>query len=138
MIEGSARARLGRAVNTRTVMAGQKLNLQVGDEVDFYRAPSAKDSPGWSGPGEVIDVSRVTGGVVSIRWQTKVLEVQLPYLRRHLHFWSICEPPQEDTGGGRTTEVSVPNYFHPRQCLDAHQNSCFATHHWMCHTDRPH
>ena len=92
MIEGSARARLGRAVNTRTTMAGQQLNLQVGEEVDFYRAPSAKDSPGWSGPAEVIDVSRVSRGIVSVKWQSKIMEVQLPHIRRHLHFWAICEP----------------------------------------------
>ena len=41
MIEGSARARLGRAMNTRTTMAGQKLNLQVGEEVDFFKDPSS-------------------------------------------------------------------------------------------------
>ena len=44
MIEGSARARLGRAVNTRTTMAAQMLQLQLGDEVDFFRGPLNKDT----------------------------------------------------------------------------------------------
>ena len=67
MIEGSARARFGRAVNMWTTVAGQQSNLQVGEEVDFYRAPSAKDAPGWSGPAEVIDVSRVIRGIASVK-----------------------------------------------------------------------
>ena len=47
MIEASARARLGRAMNTRTTMAGQRLNLHVGEEVDVYRKPDTKDVSGW-------------------------------------------------------------------------------------------
>ena len=83
MIEGSARARLGRATNTRTTMAGQKLNLQVGEEVDFYREPSTKDAAGWSGPAQVIDITKVTRGIVTVRWQTKVMEIQ------HTDFFTI-------------------------------------------------
>ena len=37
MIEGSATARLGRAMNTRTTMAAQHLQLQIGDEVLLAR-----------------------------------------------------------------------------------------------------
>ena len=37
MIEGSARARLGRALNTRTTMSAQALALHIGDEVGFFR-----------------------------------------------------------------------------------------------------
>ena len=61
-------------MNTRTTMAGQKLNLQVGDEVDFFRTPASKDATGWHGPAEVIDVSRVPKGIVSVKWQTKVTD----------------------------------------------------------------
>ena len=46
MTEASARARLGRALNTRSTPAAQKMNLQVGDDVDFYKSPIAKDIPG--------------------------------------------------------------------------------------------
>ena len=49
MIEGSARARLGRAVNTRTAMSAQQMNVQIGDEVDIFRAPNNKDTLGWEG-----------------------------------------------------------------------------------------
>ena len=84
MVEGSARARLGRALNTRTTMPAQKLNLQVGEEVDFYRSPASKDASGWFGPAEVTDVSRATRGVVSAKWQNRSLEIQIPNVRRHL------------------------------------------------------
>ena len=70
MVEGSARARLGRALNTRSTLSAQKLNLQVGDEVDVYRAPTNKDTSGWEGPAEVIDTSRASRGVVSVRQLT--------------------------------------------------------------------
>ena len=49
MIEGSARARFGRAINTRTTMAAQKLQLRPGDEVGFFREPHDKDTSGWIG-----------------------------------------------------------------------------------------
>ena len=106
MIEGSAKARLGRALNTRTTMAGQKLNLQVGEEVDFYREPSQKDAPGWTGPAETIDVSRVTRGIVTVKWQNRVMEIQLRYLRRHPHFFSMLVSMEEDRGSGNAEAVS--------------------------------
>ena len=57
MTEASAKARLGRALNTKSTPAAQKMNLKIGDEVDFYREQSNKDTPGWFGPAQVIDVS---------------------------------------------------------------------------------
>ena len=108
MIEGSARARLGRAMNTRTTMAGQKLNLQVGEEVDFYRKPSTKDTAGWSGPAEVIDVSRITRGIVSVKWQSHVMEVELPNLRRHIHFFSLLVGMEEARCSGSGDTEATP------------------------------
>jgi hypothetical protein len=77
MVEGSARARLGRAMNTRTTLPAQRLNLQVGEEVDFYKELASKDVSGWYGPATVIDVSRITRGIFpsSIRkgsWKCKL------------------------------------------------------------------
>ena len=85
MTEASARARLGRALNTKSTPAAQKMNLQVGDEVDFYKAPIAKGIPGWHGPATVIDTSGITRGVISLKWNSKVMEVQTQRVRRHLH-----------------------------------------------------
>ena len=83
-IEGSASARLGRALNTRTTMAAQSLNLQVGEEVDFYQDQANKDTPGWFGPATVIDASR--SDVITVRYNNKPREVELRKVRRHLHF----------------------------------------------------
>ena len=47
MVEGSARARLGKAINTGTTLSAQRPNLQVGEEVDIFRAPNNKDASGW-------------------------------------------------------------------------------------------
>ena len=58
IIEASARARIGRALNTRTTIPGERYQYKVGDEVDFYRQPSTKDAPGWSGPATLTDVSQ--------------------------------------------------------------------------------
>merc|ERR1712026_524797 len=73
MVEGSARARLGRAMNTRSTLASQHLNLQVGDEVDYFREPHQKDISGWYGPAEVVDVSRQSRGIMAVRFRSKVL-----------------------------------------------------------------
>jgi hypothetical protein len=73
--EGLPRARLGCATNTRTTMASQHLNLHVGEEVGFFRSPATKDAFGRFGPAEVIDVSRTTRGIISIRSQSCGMEV---------------------------------------------------------------
>ncbi len=67
MIEGSARARFGRAENTRSTRSAENLNLPIGEEVDFYRPPSKKDVSGWSGPAVVVDVSKASRGVITLK-----------------------------------------------------------------------
>ena len=86
MIEGSASARLGRAMNTRTTMAAQHLDLKVGEEVDFNQDQANKDTSGWFGPAEVIDISRQAHGVATVRYNNKPREVELRKLRRHIFF----------------------------------------------------
>ena len=86
IVEGSARARMNRAMNTRTTMPAERLDLKVGEEVDFFRQPDIKDTPGWQGPAIVADISRATRGVVTVRYQNRALEVQLANIRRHLNY----------------------------------------------------
>ncbi len=71
IVEGSARARLSRATNTRTTASSSTLNLQVGEEIDFFRQPGTKDTSGWYGPATVVDVSKAARGVITLRFQIK-------------------------------------------------------------------
>ena len=93
LFRSSARARLGRAVNTRSTVSAESLGLEVGEEVDFYRTPGSKDASGWYGPATVIDVSRATRNIITIKYQNQVTEVQLQNIRRHLHFWAFLAAP---------------------------------------------
>eukprot|EP00974_Lingulodinium_polyedra_P057382 5521152-Lingulodinium_polyedra.AAC.1 len=61
MIEGVARSRIKRALDTRT-------------QAHFYRPPASKDVPGWRGPATVTDVSNISHGTVSLRWQSNAIE----------------------------------------------------------------
>ena len=99
MIEGSARARLGRAMNTRTTISAQTLNLKIGEEDDFYREQHQKDTPGWFGPATVIDVSHAARGTYSVRWGNRILEVRLQDIRRHLYYFTfLCVQQDADRG----------------------------------------
>ena len=91
MIHASAVARLGRALNTRTTMPAQRLALDVGEPVDFYREPTNKDTSGWMGPAEVLDVSKVERGVVVVRWNSQQLNVSLNNVRRHMFHFVFLE-----------------------------------------------
>ncbi len=106
MVEGSARARLSRSANTRTIMAAQQLDLKVNDEVDFYRMPTSKDTAGWFGPAIVADVSRATRGIITVRWQSRVMEVQLQDIRRHLHYLALLIS-QQSTGEGPLSKAGA-------------------------------
>ena len=86
MVEGTARARLGRALNTKTLPAAQAENYQVGEEVDFYRPPHNKDIPGWTGPAVITDLTRTDRGVIGIRHQGRNMICKPGDLRRHLSF----------------------------------------------------
>ncbi len=75
MIEGSARARLGRSENARSTRSAEKVNLQIGEEVGFYRPPSKKDVSGGYGPAIVIDTSKASRGVITLKYQNQVTDV---------------------------------------------------------------
>ena len=57
MIEGTARARLGRTRRTKTLAPGEAANYQINEEVDYYRPPTNKDTPGWTGPARIVDLT---------------------------------------------------------------------------------
>ena len=57
------------ADSSRTPLTAEELNLEVGDLVEIYRKPPTKDRPGWIGPANVVDISDMTSGIVTVRWQ---------------------------------------------------------------------
>ena len=56
MVQETAQMRLQRALSSKTRVAGEQLELQKGDLVDFWRKPATKDESGWRGPAWVVDV----------------------------------------------------------------------------------
>lgn len=93
MIEGSASARLGRTINTRTTLPAQRLTLQVGESVDIVRKPNTKDVSGWVGPAEVLEVSRARRGINTVRHLPRQIEVRVQDIRRHMHFLCLLAAP---------------------------------------------
>ena len=55
MVQESAQMRLERALNSKTRLAVEQLELQPGDLVDFWREPATKDESGWRGPARVVE-----------------------------------------------------------------------------------
>ena len=90
MVEGTAQARVKRALSTNTIPAGQIHDYKICDLVDFHRAPSTKDASGWRGPAKIIDNTNITRGTLTVRYQRDMpLEVRLQDVRRHLDYFSF-------------------------------------------------
>ena len=86
MIIGTARARLGRTRRTKTLAPGEAANCQINEEVDYYRPPINKDTPGWTGPARIVDLTQIHRGTVGINHQWRSMTCKLGALRRHLTF----------------------------------------------------
>lgn len=80
MIELTAQQRLNRALKSHTRRPLEALQLQVGDEVDFYRPPATKEESGWRGPATVVEI----GPPVVIKWQDRRLAYRTQDIRRAL------------------------------------------------------
>ena len=91
MVEGSAKARLSRALNTRTTQDGRQLDLKVGDLVDFYRDPPQKDISGWYGPGKVTDISQITRGHLSLSFLGRIWDVAVKHVRHHHVYFAFLQ-----------------------------------------------
>jgi hypothetical protein len=86
LIEGTAKSRILRALQTRTQRPGEALELVVGQEIEFYRPPGSKDASGWKGPATVTDLSQMQHGTIGIRWQGNNMIVRTQDLRSALVF----------------------------------------------------
>ena len=96
IVEATAQQRASLAERTKTRPAGELLELQTGDLVEFYRPPLTKDVSGWRGPATVTDVTSLSDGIMSIRWQGRVLSCrvqdnrnQFSTFSKQLHFFTV-------------------------------------------------
>ena len=95
MIAETALHRAQRALNTRTIPAGEREKYQPGDLVDFYRPPGSKDVSGWTGPAKVIDPFHLQDGTITIKHVHRPIEVRIGDLRRHMSclvYWQLAHP----------------------------------------------
>ena len=89
IVEATAQQRASLAERTKTRPAGELLELQTGDLVEFYRPPLTKDVSGWRGPATITDVTSLSDGIMSIRWQGRVLSCRVQDVRRALVYWTF-------------------------------------------------
>ena len=73
MLEGTAKNRIERAMNTKTLIAGEAHDYKIGELVDFFRTQSTKDVSGWKGPAKIIDNTNISRGTVTVRRETFLL-----------------------------------------------------------------
>ena len=86
VLQETAKTRAQRALNTRSIPAGQREKYQPGDLVDFYRPLGSKDASGWIGPAKVIDPSHLDKGSITVRHVHRPIEIRIGDLRRHMPF----------------------------------------------------
>ena len=88
-----SKKRLERALDSKTRIAEEQLEIQPGDLVDFWRKPATKDESGWRGPATVVEPrtpgSTPQGVASSVRWQGRTLSVRTQDLRRALVYTAL-------------------------------------------------
>lgn len=89
MLKATATDRATRAARSRTRRPLESLELKSGDLVDVYRTIDRKGTSAWRGPCVVVDTTTASRGVISVRWQGKVLLAAAPDVRRHEVFLTL-------------------------------------------------
>ena len=92
MVEGTAAARVQRALRTRTQRAVQE-EFNVGDEVEFHRDPTQKDLPGWNGPAVITDMSDAERGTIKVQFNGREILVTPPDLRKAFTLFTFLSAP---------------------------------------------
>ena len=114
IVDGTARARLGRALTTKTLPVGEREGYTPGEEVDIYRT-GAKDIPGWHGPCTVADVTRIPRGIIGVRDNHHLKDVKVGDVRRHLAFLCFLAT---SVFAGTASHVSGPGWQQARQIAE--------------------
>ena len=97
MLQASAEQKARRAAQTKTRRAGELLELEPGDLVEFYRKASSKDIECWSGPATVVDITSIRDGLISIRWQGRVISCRIQDVRRALTYVTLLSANRHDS-----------------------------------------
>ena len=63
MIQATADSKARIADSSKTRRSGELLELKLGDLVEFYRKPMNKDTTGWHGPAEVVNLTSLQDGL---------------------------------------------------------------------------
>ncbi|MCP4944206.1 MAG: hypothetical protein GY924_19800 [Planctomycetaceae bacterium] len=92
IIEATSRARIQRALNTRT-LAPAEATYDVGMEVEYYREPNNKDASGWSGPATVISMDDAQRGTIKIKTKHKEILVAPRDLRPATTYLALFQAP---------------------------------------------
>ena len=92
IVEATSRARIQRALNTRTINAAE-MKFELGMEVEYFREPSNKDTSGWSGPATIVSMDDVHRGTIRIRAKNKELVVAPRDLRPATTYLALLNAP---------------------------------------------
>lgn len=111
MVDGTATARLGRVMNTRTLPAGQREGYEVGEEVDIYKPPGTKDVSGWHGPAQIVDITNISRGILSVKSNNIIKDAKLGDVRRHLQFLVFLSATVSTVAGG-------PGWLQAKQAVE--------------------
>ena len=84
MIQATAEQKASRAEKSKSRPAGELQGLAAGDQVEFFRPPTTKDHSGWHGPALVADVTSLSDGVISVKWQSRIIACRVQDVRRAL------------------------------------------------------
>ena len=94
MVEATARERARRAELSNTRPAAELEEYNIGDVVEVYRRGVSKDEACWHGPCQITDTSSMSSGVLSVKFQGRVLLCRLQDVRRALVYWSFLQLPR--------------------------------------------
>ena len=108
MIQATAEQKAKIASQTKTRRAGELLELELNDMVDFYRKPITKDGHGWIGPAEVVNLTSMKDGMIHVKWQGHIIAVRIGDVRRSLMFPVFLTKP---TGPVRVFKEEVENHI---------------------------
>eukprot|EP00435_Cladocopium_sp_Y103_P052682 s894_g16.t1 len=81
MIQAKADSKARIADASKTRRSGELLELKLGDLVEFYRKPMNKDTVGWHGPAEVVNLTSLQDGLLHVKWQGRILAVRIQDVR---------------------------------------------------------